>query len=143
MRACCPQVNAVVFLSNGLLATAAGKVVALWDVNACAMKHTLNHEGTVNALNLNTEGTLLATCGNDRKVTTWNLPKCNKAKELSLDGWVRGAAKLRLRLCHRPAARLPRPATAAPLDSSARATLSRLVPLLNTLFVPAAAACRR
>ena len=41
------QVNAVVFLQNGLLATAAGKVVAMWDVNACAMKHTLNHEGTV------------------------------------------------------------------------------------------------
>ena len=39
--------NAVVFLQNGLLATAAGKVVAMWDVNACAMKHTLNHEGTV------------------------------------------------------------------------------------------------
>ena len=42
-----PQVNAVVFLSNGLLATASGKVVAMWDVNACAMKHTLSHEGTV------------------------------------------------------------------------------------------------
>ena len=38
---------------------------------------------------LNSESTLLATCGNDRKVTTWNLPHCSKAKELSLDGWVR------------------------------------------------------
>lgn len=43
----------------------------------------------VNALCLNSESTLLATCGNDRKVTTWNLPHCSKAKELSLDGWVR------------------------------------------------------
>lgn len=43
----------------------------------------------VNALQLNHDGTLLATCGNDRKVTTWNVPKGDKAKELSLDGWVR------------------------------------------------------
>ena len=41
------QVNAVTFLANGLLATAAGKVVSLWDVNACSMKQTLNHEGAV------------------------------------------------------------------------------------------------
>ena len=46
----------------------------------------------VNALCLNSESTLLATCGNDRKVTTWNLPHCSKAKELSLDGWVRTRA---------------------------------------------------
>ena len=82
-------VNAVAFLSNGLLATAAGKVVALWDVNACTMKQTLNHEGTVNALMLNTEGSLLATCGNDRKVTTWGLPRGDRVKELTLDGWVK------------------------------------------------------
>ena len=43
--------NAVAFLSNGLLATAAGKVVAIWDINACAMKETLNHEGTVSVTN--------------------------------------------------------------------------------------------
>ena len=85
-------VNAVTFLSNGLLATAAGKVVALWDVNACAMKQTLNHEGTVNSLMINTEGNMLATCGNDRKVTTWSLPHGQKLKELSLDGWVRATA---------------------------------------------------
>jgi len=84
-------VNAVTFLSDGLLATAAGKVVALWDVNACSMKQQLNHEGAVNALQLNHDGTLLATCGNDRKVTTWSLPKGEKAKELSLDGWVKAA----------------------------------------------------
>ena len=124
MRACCPQVNAVVFLSNGLLATAAGKVVALWDVNACAMKHTLNHEGTVNALNLNTEGTLLATCGNDRKVTTWNLPKCNKAKELSLDGWVRGAA------------------SSASASVTARPRVCLDPPLLHLLTRPLAPRCR-
>ena len=53
------------------------------------MKHTLNHEGTVNALHLSTEGTLLATCGNDRKVTTWGVPKGDKVKELGLDGWVK------------------------------------------------------
>lgn len=44
-----PQVNAITFLANGLLATASGKLVALWDVNACAMKQTLNHEGAVRA----------------------------------------------------------------------------------------------
>ena len=82
-------VNAVQFLSNGLLATAAGKMVAMWDVNACSMQKTLNHEGTVNALHLNTDGTLLATCGNDRKVTTWSLPRGDRVKELQLDGWVR------------------------------------------------------
>ena len=43
----------------------------------------------VNALQLNHDGTLLATCGNDRKVTSWSLPKGEKVKELSLDGWVR------------------------------------------------------
>ena len=37
----------------------------------------------------NTEGTLIATCGNDRKVTTWNLSRWEKVKELSLDGWVK------------------------------------------------------
>ena len=58
-----------------MLATAAGKTVVFWDVNACSMKQTLMHEGTVNALHLNTEGSLLATCGNDRKVTTWSLPR--------------------------------------------------------------------
>jgi len=82
-------VNAVTFTSNGLLAAAAGKVVALWDVNACSMKQTLNHEGTVNALHLSTDGALLATCGNDRKVTTWSLPRGERMKELQLDGWVK------------------------------------------------------
>ena len=82
-------VNAVQFLSNGLLATAAGKAVAMWDVNTCSMKQTLIHEGAVNALHLNTDGTLLATCGNDRKVTTWSLPLGDRVKELALDGWVR------------------------------------------------------
>jgi len=82
-------VNALTFLNNGLLATAAGKVVALWDGNACAMKHTLNHEGAVNAIQLNHDGSLLATCGNDRKVTMWTLPKGDRVKELTLDGWVK------------------------------------------------------
>ena len=45
------QVNALAFLSSGLLASAAGKVVAVWDVNACTMKHTLNHEGAVSLAN--------------------------------------------------------------------------------------------
>ena len=45
-------VNAVAFLSSGLLATAAGKVVALWDVRAarCAAKfanHTNRREPNV------------------------------------------------------------------------------------------------
>ena len=44
------QVNAITFLSNGLLATAAGKQVALWDVNACTIKQQLNHEGAVRVL---------------------------------------------------------------------------------------------
>ena len=39
--------NAVTFLKSGLLATAAGKSVALWDVDACTMKQTLQHEGAV------------------------------------------------------------------------------------------------
>merc|ERR1719443_486004 len=82
-------VNAVTFLANGLLAAAAGKVVAMWDVNACTMQKTLNHEGTVNAMQINTESTLLATCGNDRKVTTWSLPRGDRVKELQLDGWVK------------------------------------------------------
>jgi WD40 repeat protein len=90
------QVNACIFLSNGLLATAAGKVVSFWDVNACSMKHTLNHEGTVNALHLNTDGSLLATCGNDRKVTTWALPKGDRVKQLELDGWVRSPCSPRI-----------------------------------------------
>ena len=94
-------VNAVTFLSNGLLAAASGKVVAIWDVNACTMKQTLNHEGTVNALQLNMEGSILATCGNDRKVTTWSLPRGDRVKELQLDGWVRHAQR-------RFAARSPR-----------------------------------
>ena len=46
--------NAVTFLSDGLLATAAGKVVALWDVNACSMKQQLNHEGAVRATSTST-----------------------------------------------------------------------------------------
>ena len=169
------QVNAVTFLESGLLATAAGKSVALWDVAACTMKQTLQHEGAVslhaapmmpcsprrhtyagrapptptrrhphsrppslhisatpsaslasetsprcsalytahplshlppslvaphnfepaarraqvNALHLNHEGNLLATCGNDRKVTLWSIPKGDRLKELTLDGWVK------------------------------------------------------
>lgn len=43
----------------------------------------------MNALQLNHDGTLLATCGNDRKVTTWKLPDGGKVKEMPLDGWVK------------------------------------------------------
>jgi WD40 repeat protein len=46
----------------------------------------------VNALQLNHDGTLLATCGNDKKVTTWSMPDGHKAKELSLDGWIKAVA---------------------------------------------------
>ena len=65
------QVNAVAFLKDGLLATAAGKLVAFWDVNAYTMKQTLTHEGTVNGMMINTEGTLLATCGLSAALMIW------------------------------------------------------------------------
>ena len=69
-----------------------GKVVALWDVNACTMKQTLNR-GTVNALMLNTRGWLLPETA-ARKVTTWGLPRGDRVKELTLDGWVKSVVFL-------------------------------------------------
>ena len=129
-------VNAVAFLSNGLLATAAGKVVAMWDVNACTMQKTLNHEGTVNALHLNTEGSLLATCGNDRKVTTWSLPRGERVKELQLDGWVR-ARPLAPEIPPRMHAELRR--TAA---HDARTRVRRARPPARRLQPAAGALCR-
>lgn len=42
----------------------------------------------VNGLSLSNDGLLLASCGNDKKVTIWSFPAGSQLKQFHLDGWV-------------------------------------------------------
>ena len=40
-------------------------------------------------MSVSPDSSMLASCGNDKKVTVWSLPEGNKLRTLQLDGWVR------------------------------------------------------
>ena len=86
----------------------------LVDSYEVEQKEALQHEGAVNAVCLSMDGSQLACCGNDRKVTIWALPAGTLLQELPLDGWVRVPRLARLRT-----PRLPTPAHAPPSGQDA------------------------
>lgn len=97
MRPLSKQVNAIAFgpSESGLVYTGAGKRIGIWLLQRGVRTRELKLQGEVgtgNGVSVSMDGTLLASCGNDKKVTVWGLPEGGELKHFELDGWVRSVA---------------------------------------------------